>query len=149
MLTIPDFCAFQVPEGVTLDNLWRMRFHIHNYKCRTLLNEANFGCPISVCKTVGGFFDMGKPFCPEHALQMAQSLSCQSGLNIRIGTPLEMVVYKHQKLPSPDRISSLAKSHEDMFLHWDDWFGEFDFKLSSLGNNEEYATLNVFCVQDL
>lgn len=145
-LIIPTLTPFIVPKNASIDTL-KIDLPISKF-CQADLTEENFGMPLPLGGIQGGFISMGRNYRSEEGVAKIKALVYQTGRKFRLGTPLEVLLYKAQNLSHPTYFVSLAKVWNGSVLHWSEWAsdGEFDFPA---WEGSWDALCEIFVVEDL
>jgi hypothetical protein len=145
-LVVPPIHHFDVPEDATIDSL--KCFSPMSVHCNANFTDEHFGTPIPAGLVAGGFYDMGKEFSSEEAVDTIGRLARQTGRKLRVGTPLELLSFLYdfaEVLARPERFIALGKVwNNGVFGYYDGKY--FDILVWGGG---WYANCKVFIVEDL
>jgi hypothetical protein len=143
---LPELHPFTILEGVTIESA-KEGLPMSVY-CQEHLTNINYGTDLPSGSIQGGFLSMGHNYESEEAVSRVTELVRQTGCKFRLGTPLELLLYKTQNLPCPTYVVSLAKVWNGFVLHWRGWHGDSEFDLGAW-KGEWNAPCEVFVVEDL
>lgn len=115
--------------------------------CREYLTDKNFGSPLPKGLVQGGFLPMQMNYHLHLVKEVLAEFNSSSGGKIRLGTPLEMLLYKKQDLPHSKRFVSIEKLHMHLGLYWSGVGQRFDITVPPDG--EWPYDMEVFVVEDL